>query len=171
MKMIIDRPDLTIYHGNADEYVGTPDFIVTNPYGPIPWSLKSTPAIIHQWVHRKQEAEEWTHMRLTHLIGTWNRDQEAFWVNETMRVAMVTNGFPMTLDLSGYRPTAEGWYPEDMARQILQTYLEPGMTVWDGFMGRGTVGKITLEMGCRYIGVEQLEKHIAIAKIYLGIDT
>ncbi len=56
-----------------------------------------------------------------------------------------------------------------MADKIVAQYVQPGQTVWDGFMGRGTIAKICRERGIKYVGIEQLPKHIEIAKHYLGL--
>lgn len=165
MKLVSDTLDCRIYHGLAEQWRGPEqiDFVFTNPYGYIPISLIRTPMIIHQWIHRKGEAEKWCGNKLDFMVSSWNDDREAFWS------ANVLN--PSKLNLRNYRPEPGGWYPEDLARAVLKWYVRPGQTVWDGFMGRGTIAKICRELGIKYVGVEELAAHIEIAKTYLGIDT
>jgi hypothetical protein len=146
--------------GKAEEWRGHEcvDLVLTNPYGALPTSLRSTPMLIHQWVHRKSEAEAWCGNKLT-LVGAWNDEREAFWC---------ANMPAIPVDLSDLRPEPGGWYPPDLVRRLLAVYGQPGMTVWDGFMGRGTVGRVAREMGMAYIGVEELPEHMRLAVEYLA---
>lgn len=165
MRCIVNRPDLRIYQGNADEWDSSipVDFIFTNPYGFMPRILSQTPALVHHWAHRKADAERWSHMQLSYPVGFWNEGREVFWANRFV--------VPQTaVDISMFRPEPGGWYPEDLVRTLLPHFVKAGQTVWDGFMGRGTVGKVCLEMGINYIGIEQLEGHLALALDYLGIE-
>lgn len=165
MTLVYHDDHFKIYHGNAADWspVEHVDLVFTNPYGPMPTELTDTPAIIHQWDHRKADAERWSGMSLGVRIGRWNRDKESFWVNDAMRGVSMIN-------VSQFVPEEEGWYPIEMVRRILSAYALPGQVVWDGFMGRGTIAKVCREMGLKYIGIEQLEKHIDIATKYLEID-
>jgi hypothetical protein len=163
-RLVINTPDFRIYQGTAEHWHGdeSVDFVFTNPYGPLPESLHRHPMIIHQWLHRKAEAEQWCGNSLNTLVSLWNHDKEAFWS------ANVPKEIP--LNLSDYVPVSPGWYPEDLVRQVFDAYIVPGSTVWDGFMGRGTIAKIAREFGVRYIGVEMLPQHIAIACRYLNLN-
>jgi hypothetical protein len=163
-RLVVQTTSLRIYEGTAEDWNGDEqiDFVFTNPYGYLPKSLWKHPMIIHQWVHRQAEAECWCGNRLENLVSLWNRDQEAFWC------ANIDDVFP--LNLREYAPVSPGWYPEPLVRQVFDAYLHPGMTVWDGFMGRGTIAKIAREYGVSYVGVEMLPQHIAIASAYLNLD-
>lgn len=44
--------------------------------------------------------------------------------------------------------------PEEVVRRIIATTAQPGQTIIDPFLGSGTVGKVTLEMGYNFIGFE-----------------
>ncbi len=163
---IVQTPEITIYQGLAADWTPAEgervDVVVTNPYGYLPVSLERMPMLIHQWIHRKAQAELWARTPLPHLVSLWNRGREAFWTNT------LWPGSPV-VDLSIYVPEPEGWYPEDLVRALLGAFVQPGQTVFDGFMGRGTVAKIAREMGVNYIGVEQLPRHVALAREYLGV--
>lgn len=165
IQLVIDTPDIKIYEGLAEQWEGREhvDLVLTNPYGPMPTGLRGTPMIIHQWVHRKEEAERWCGNKLDFLVGTWNKGQEAFWS------ANIEHPTEMSGLIGAYNPEPGGWYPEHMVRMILQHFALPGQTIWDGFMGRGTVGKIARELGMHYIGVEQLPTHIALARGFLSL--
>ena len=162
-KLVLDTPDIRIYHGLAEDWRGPEqiDFVFTNPYGPLPVSLFRKPMIIHQWVHRKNEAEHWCGNRLDTLIGLWNDGREAFWA------ANLPDAHPLAL--AKFKPEPGGWYPEELVWRIFDAHIERGQTVWDGFMGRGTIAKIARYLKSPYVGVEQLAKHIDIAKDYLGL--
>ncbi len=164
IKLLVDSPGLRIYHGKAEEWAGQEpiDFVFTNPYGPMPRCLRRTPMIIHQWVKNKVAAETWCGNELPFLVSLWNKDQEAFWGANLP--------FRYPLDLRTYTPVSPGWYPEGLVQDIFEAYLRPGMTVWDGFMGRGTIAKIAQEQSVNYVGVEELSKHIAIAARYLDLE-
>lgn len=164
MKLVYDTPDCRIYEGLAEDWHGDEqiDVVFTNPYGALPRSLHRHPMIIHQWLHRKAQAEAWCGNALPFLVSVWNRGQEAFWTANTKH--------PMTVDLEEFVPVSPGWYPEELVRRIFDAYIVPGTTVWDGFMGRGTIAKVAHENGVRYIGVEQLPNHIELALRYLGRD-
>lgn len=163
MKLVVDNPDLRIYEGNAEDWPNNEpiDLVFTNPYGYLPASLQEHPMVIHQWFHRKHEAEEWCGNILEYEISRWNSDREVFWA------ANIRQTVP--INLSRYKPEPGGWYPEELVESILEWYASPGQTVWDGFMGRGTIAKVCRAMNIRYVGVEQLPQHIALAKSYLDL--
>ena len=52
---------------------------------------------------------------------------------------------------------------------LIEMYTSPGQTVWDGFMGRGTIGKMCIETGRKYVGVEELPQHVGLALDYLEL--
>lgn len=165
MKLVVDTRDIQIYEGLAEQWrgdVGMVDFVFTNPYGYMPTTLRDHPMIIHQWIHRKGEAEKWCGNRLEFMVSSWNDDREAFWSANIKQ--------PFSINLRAYRPEPGGWYPEGLVQSILEQYVRPGETVWDGFMGRGTIAKICRTLGVNYIGVEELPAHIAHAKAYLELD-
>lgn len=165
MERIINTPDACLYLGRAEDWpnIEYVDLVLTNPYGPLPIGLQKTPMVIHQWEHRQSDAEKWCGNRLDYRIGTWNRGREAFWA------ARFAPRVPPNVYLDDLVPEKAGWYPEDLVRRICEKYVKPGMVVWDGFMGRGTVGKFVRAAGARYIGVEQLPEHMALAREFLNV--
>lgn len=162
LRCVVQTPDVIIYHGKAEQWQGKEkiDLVLTNPYGPMPPNLIDHPMVIHQWVHRKAEAMRWSLNTLRHCVGTWNGGREAFWSG---------NMPEQVVDISEFVPEPGGWYPEAMVRRLLTAFAVEGQTVWDGFMGRGTVAKICREMGLKYVGVEELSAHVALALDYLEI--
>ena len=165
MALVVETKDIKIYQGEAKDWLGFEpiDLVFTNPYGPLPRSLYGHPMVIHQWVHRRKEAEEWTGNKLTHHIGIWNRNKEAFW---SANILPKDRHF---VDIGEFVPEQPGWYPEAMVRRLLKMYGRDGWTIWDGFMGRGTVGKVAVELGMKYVGIERLSSHITIAREYLNV--
>lgn len=163
MKLIHEDPRVTIYQGNAADYADPRpiDLILTNPYGAMPHGLRDTPQLLHQWVHRKGELERWCGRHDLHLVALWNDGREAFWSTAMPAAPMV--------DLHDLRPEPGGWYPPELPRRLLAAYGREGGTLWDGFMGRGTVGRAALAAGMRYVGVEQLAVHVALALDYLDL--
>lgn len=164
MKLVVDTLDLRVYEGNAEDWAMAEhiDLVFTNPYGYLPKALWRHPMIIHQWRHRRDQAEEWCGNVLDFQVSAWNNDREVFWA---ANIEM-----PTTLELRNYHPEPGGWYPEELVRDVLGRYASRGQTIWDGFMGRGTIAKICREQGLYYVGVEQLPAHIALAKTYLGLS-
>jgi hypothetical protein len=160
---VVQTKDITIYQGDAQDWDAREhiDIVITNPYGPLPLSLRHHPMVIHQWIHRKREAEQWCRNPLRHLISKWNHEKEAFWsANMEQKILM---------HLDDYVPEQQGWYPLAMALQIVKVFGRPGMTIWDGFMGRGTIGRAAVSLGMKYVGVEQLPHHITLAREYLDV--
>lgn len=163
--LVHQAPGLRIYRGEAvdlpdDVTAMSVDLVLTNPYGPLPPALHSKPMLIHQWRHRKAEAERWCGNALAEISG-WNDDREVFWCANL--------GAVIPVDLHDLRPEPPGWYPLDLPLRLLRAYGSPGITVWDGFMGRGTVARACRELGMQYIGVERLQQHLDIAFDYLGV--
>lgn len=162
------RRNVELWHGDAADWAQRdgllrPDLVFTNPYGPMPTALAGLPMILHQWSYRKHEAERFAHIPqgALDLIGTWNDDRESFWganLEETIAV-----------DVAEFRPEPGGWYPLELPTRLLQTYARPGQTIWDGFMGRGTVAKACRALGLNYVGVEQLRAHVDLALDYLEL--
>jgi hypothetical protein len=170
MRPVYQDARLWIGCGQAADYPFTDvDFILTNPYGPIPKQLAGLPMLVHQWVHRLEELKVWTHQSQLELVSVWNLGREAVWV---------ANAPVLPVDLSDLSPTEEGWWPEELPRRLLAAYGSPVLNkagqrprVWDGFMGRGTGGKAALEAGLRYTGVDNRPEMMAVALAYLGVET
>lgn len=174
MLTVYQDADLQILEGLAEQ---SPDFdvdlVLTNPYGRLPAWARTKPMLVHQWRHRKAELARWCGLHPDQLaeVSGWNDDREVFWcVN--MPVPKV--------NLHHLRPEDDGWYPLELPLRLLNRFgahwlasrtTERPMVVWDGFMGRGTVAQACRILGHRYIGVERLPEHIAIARTYLKLPT
>ncbi len=170
IERVYQSEDLSIYHGNAEDWPGEEDvdLVLTNPYGPLPASLARTPMLVHQWEYNRGVLQRWIGGAELSLVSAWNNGRECFWS---------ANMPPLEVDLSDLRPEDGGWYPLELPLRLLRAaeshlgydMFERPTRVWDGFMGRGTVAKACRELGLRYVGVEQLGVHIDIAVKYLEI--
>lgn len=65
-------------------------------------------------------------------------------------------------DKFGYQHPAT--FPEQLAQDHIISWSNEGDTVFDPFMGSGTTGKMAVELGCNFIGVEKVEKYYDLAK-------
>lgn len=178
---MIESPSIRIYHGRAEEWQGNEqiDLVMTNPYGPMPRRLLGVPMILHQWVHRSAELAKWVGVDEgdLQLLGKWNRDREAFWT---------VNLSPFPVKIERFRPEPGGWYDPWMVDEIFgqfwgHRWFDPEkeaerrkadhkFTVWDGFMGRGTLARVMRSRSheLRFVGVEELGRHIDLAVEYLA---
>lgn len=180
-ELVIQSPGLKIYHGHAETWPGaeTIDLVFTNPYGPLPRSLAGKPMIVHQWTRRLEELAAWCHTTPEKLrpLGTWNRGREGFYT---------LNLEPFPVNIERFNPEPGGWYPPWLVDEIFGQFwahrwydpekeeerrkADHKFTVWDGFMGRGTLARV---MGARshelrFVGVEELGRHIDVALEYLA---
>lgn len=169
MKLYHKSDFFTIYHGDADQWPGAEsiDLVLTNPYGPMPAALRDTPMLIHQWAYRKGEAARWAGVdaEQLQLVGSWNDDRECFWAANMPYLEGKTLGA-----IARFCPEPGGWYPLELPVLLLERFAKAGQTIWDGFMGRGTVALAAYLRGCKYVGVEQLEPHLALARDFLNLD-
>ena len=55
-------------------------------------------------------------------------------------------------------------FPEDLAKDMIESYSNEGDTVLDCFMGSGTTGKMALLNNRKFIGTEKVEKYFEISK-------
>src|SRR5512139_3196614 len=141
--------------GNATDWVGEADLVLTTPYAPLPNCLRGKPTIIVQkdrdW--HKRNAENWTAADLTR-IGGYN-DVAVY----------VANLPPIAFCFDGLKDGE--FFPLELPLTLLATYGRPGMAVWDGFMGRGTVGMACAMLDMNFIGIDIDPKRVEIAKRYL----
>ncbi len=180
-QLVIESPGVRIYHGRAEDWPGEEkvDLVFTNPYGPLPASLARHPMIVHQWTHRLEELALWCHTSTANLrpLGTWNRGREGFYT---------INLEPFPVKIERFRPEPGGWYDPWMVEEILGAFWmhrwydhekeeerrKAGhvFTIWDGFMGRGTLARVMRARSndLRFVGVEELGRHIDLATEYLA---
>ena len=55
-------------------------------------------------------------------------------------------------------------FPEDLAKDMIESYSNEGDTVLDCFMGSGTTGKMALLNNRKFIGIEKVEDYFEISK-------
>jgi site-specific DNA-methyltransferase (adenine-specific) len=55
-------------------------------------------------------------------------------------------------------------FPESLARDHIISWSNPGDTVFDPFIGSGTTGKMAIEQGRKFIGIEKDAEYFEIAK-------
>lgn len=168
MKLVHQDDRVWIGCGEAADYDGErPDLILTNPYGYLPTRLASVPMVVHQWVHRLEDLKIWCGVNNLELVGTWNDDREAFYY-ANFHPGQANLDY-LRAKLRGFRPEAGGWYPLEMAVLLVTAFGWPNCRIFDGFMGRGTVGKAALELGCKYIGIDKRPEMMAEAMAYIGL--
>lgn len=135
---------LKLVHGDASAYAGPADFVFTHPYAPIPKQLHGLPMLINlalpqgQKAKRIADAERWT--------GSWLVPLSK-WARGGWNTVFCANLPPRAVDLTDLEAVEPGWFPEELPRRLFALYADlipPGAVVWDGFMGRGTVGKVAL---------------------------
>ncbi len=155
--------------GDASNWTGSAiDLVLTNPYAPLPQCLWGVPTIVRLFEgkgSRQARAEGWIGRPLTQ-IGKWGKGS-----NNTVYVA----GLPVRkIKIAGmmeapFEP-GRGWFPLDLPVHLLTTYARPGWTVWDGFMGRGTVGKACQQLGLGFVGLDIQPDRVALARRYLAAE-
>lgn len=164
IEWLIDKPNLKIGLGDSINYGGDADLVFSHLYGPIPPQLIGKPAIVNLFGNKKERAEQWVDAEL-HEVSKW-----ASGLTNTIYVANIVRP---SLDLTDliedkFEP-GRGWFPEELVnRLLLNISLPDNVTVFDGFMGRGTVGKVALERGMKFVGIDRDPKRVALAMEYLG---
>lgn len=162
----MDKTSVTLSCGNATYWEGSGvDLVFTHPYAPLPRSLIGKPSIINLFGDKKKLAEGWLRAELK-PVSRWGKD-----LANTLYVA---NMVPVPMNLTRLHEDNTGllkggWFPLELATTLLTAYGTPGMTVWDGFMGRGTVGKACQQLGMNFIGIDKDPNRVEIAKRYLGL--
>lgn len=146
-----------LWHGNSTEYVGQVDLVLTNPYAPLPPQLRKTPMLICDFADRHALAESRCGT-LLEPVSPWYGGVNMIWAG---------NMGVIPVDLSDLNPDSGGFFPDELVRRLLEVYGSPEDIVWDGFMGRGTVGKVCLEMGMDFIGIDQNLDRVKMAEKYV----
>jgi hypothetical protein len=159
-----------VIEGDSAAWPGTltpEDLVFTTPQGPLPAGVMNARMILHMGFYhwslskRMSKLAEWVHGKITVPIGTYNHGREHFFAVNIPR--------PVLVKFDHYGPGDVGSWPEELVREVLGLYGAPGITVWDGFMGRGTTAKIAPELGMKFIGIEKMPGNIASALDYLGV--
>lgn len=158
----VQKPGLWLGLGNSVDYEGEADFVFSHLYGPLPAHLIGLPIIANQ-IGTKKEAERWAGCKLA-KVGEWGRRIK----NEVY----VGNMESRPIDLDGLieeeiRPGI-GFFPLELVLRLLVEFSWLGALVFDGFMGRGTVGKAALELGMEFVGIDIDHDRVKMAQAYLG---
>lgn len=166
---VIDRPGLRLGVGDSVEFDGKADLVFSHLYGPLPKQLVGIPAIINVFGDKRAKAEEWCGAPLLE-VSKWGRG-----LTNTIYVAN-TGTAGLGVDLTDLvedelRP-GRGWFPVELCLRMMRATGEGTMSigdlVFDGFMGRGTVGKACLQIGIGFVGIDRAPDRVALAVEYLG---
>lgn len=157
---------ISVAKGDASRWEGDGvDLVFTHPYGLLPACVLRKPSIINLYGNKKMSGEIFVAAPLTE-IGRWGAG-----LRNTLYVANMPVPVP-PVDISDlmedeFEP-GRGWMPLELPLRILKAIGQEGMTVWDGFCGRGTIGKACSMLGMNYIGLDIDPARVALAKDYLG---
>lgn len=154
-----DNSRVKLYCGSADSFTGDCDIILTNPYGGIPDHLKHKPMLIADFIERKERNERRTG-NVLRQVSSWDKGRCAVWC--------ANMDYP-DVDLRKLKPEKEGWFPLELPLWLLTPIAREGMTIWDGYMGRGTTGKACQKLGLNFIGGDIREDRVQLAREYLGV--
>lgn len=156
---------------NATAYRGGADLVFTNPYAPLPPHLCGKPSIVSLFEGkgcRRELAEGWLGGAPLFEIGRWG--------SALANTVYVANLPPREVDLTDLvedvHEPGRGWFPLALCERLLDLYSDhwrPGRRVWDGFMGRGTVGAACRARGLRFIGIDIDPERVRLARRYLGV--
>lgn len=152
--------------GDARLWEGEADLVFTHPYGPIPECLKGRPMLLNLFGDKLEQATRWAGADLE-VVSRWGKGlrNTLYCANVERRAVDLTD---LVEDNTGLEP-GKGWFPLELPMRVLRAYGEPGWTVWDGFMGRGTVGRACQIRGLSYIGIDIDPQRVEIARKYLGM--
>lgn len=163
IEWVVDRTGLRLGLGDSVNYTGQADLVFTHPYGPLPPQLVGRPMIINLYGDKRAAAERWCGAQL-HEISKWGRGltNTVYSANGVMHVAR--------RDLTDLVEDDIGWFPEELVRRLLtRNVAGSSRTVFDGFMGRGTVGKIAREYGWDFVGIDKSAERVALTREYLNV--
>lgn len=162
MELCYESESAQLWHGKASEYAGRIDLVLTQVYGDVPDGIWGAPtlSIVSGTTGRTPVKDAW------HMVGMFNISAPC---RQHCTVYAINMDDTPAVDLSDLYVTDAGWFPLEVPFRLLQVYGKPGMTVWDGFMGRGTVGKAALELGMQFVGIDQRLDRVEMARDYLGL--
>lgn len=163
---MVDQPGLRLGLGDSVNYEGDADLVFSHLYGPLPKQLIGKPAIINLYGNKKAKAEEWCGAELFE-VSKWAKG-----LTNTIFVANMP--IVPAHDLRGliedeFTP-GRGWFPEELCEVMLtgSPALRYGGVVFDGFMGRGTVGRVARRLGNQFVGIDRDPSRVEIAKDYIS---
>lgn len=149
----------TLICGDSSQDTHYADLVCSNVYGPLPLHLRLVPMLVSSFSERQAQLEHWTGVDL-HLVSRWNRGRESVWAGNVAELHHV--------DLEDLLPEPPAWYPLELPLRLLARYGWPGAVVWDGFCGRGTVGRAAIGLGMHYVGIDRRADRIELARAYLA---
>ena len=170
IEWVIDQPGLRLGLGDSFNYQGDADLVFTDIYGPLPPQLIGKPAIINCFGSKKARAEEWCGAELQD-VSKWARG-----LTNTIYVANFNSdwAWPSVANLiEDEIAPGRGWFPEALVDVLLANLpgslrFQSALTVFDGFMGRGTVGRVARQKDMQFVGIDRDPARVTIAKGYLG---
>jgi hypothetical protein len=172
IEWVVDQPGIRLGLGDSVEYDGDADLVFSHLYGPLPPQLVGKPAIINVYGNKREAAERWCGASL-HEMGKWGRGL----TNTIYSANLPERATPIWELVEEEFAPGRGWFPLALPMTVFETLrlythdvLRPGITVFDGFMGRGTVGKACQELGFGFVGIDRDPDRVALAAEYLGIS-
>lgn len=173
---IVDKPGMRLGLGDSVDYEGDADLVFSHLYGPLPRQLRGKPAIVNVYGGREDSVRRWTDAAWLTKIGTWGLGgTNTIYAANIHDARCVEPASIRDLIEEEFAPR-RGWFPPELVRTLLVS-LAPwnivrmekrAITVFDGFMGRGTVGKVALDLGMNFVGIDRDPARLKIAREYLG---
>lgn len=172
IEWVVDKPGVRLGLGDSVNYDGDADLVFTHLYGPLPKQLIGKPAIVNLYGNKREAAERWCGAELVE-VSKWGRG-----LTNTVYVANIDAG-PAALrchweaalpDFRDLQEDADGWFPDELCMRCLRAWgggMLP-VTVFDGFMGRGSVGRACAQLGLNFVGIDRNPDRVEMAAEYLG---
>lgn len=170
IEWVVDQPGIRLGLGDSVGYDGDADLVFSHLYGPLPPQLVGKPAIINVFGNKKAKAEEWCGAPLVE-VSKWGRG-----LTNTIYFANIE---PLTrCDLTDLVEDevepGRGWFPEELCERLLnllgayEDTRDMSGVVFDGFMGRGTTGRVARKLGLDFVGIDRDPDRVMLAAEYLG---
>lgn len=160
IEWVVDKPGVKLGIGNATDCEEGADLVFTHPYAPLPSHLLGKPAIINTYGFKNPQVSKWVGAHIMKVSK---------WSTNNMNCIYVANHEPVpSINLTGIIEVPPGWFPEELVSRMLD-FFPNATSVWDGFMGRGTVGKVALARGMSFVGVDKNPDRVKLAREYLGV--
>ncbi len=155
--------------GESVNYEGDADLVFSHLYGPLPKQLIGKPAIVNVYGNKKAKAEEWCGSEL-HEMGKWGKGH----TNTIYSANLPRLAAPIWDFVEEEFAPNRGWMPLQLPATVLETLklcnaIHDVRVVFDGFMGRATIGKASRYAGLDFVGIDRDPDRIAIARDYLGV--
>jgi site-specific DNA-methyltransferase (adenine-specific) len=116
---------------------------------------KKNPMPRNMNLHFVNSTEGWLYFTLKKKTGTFNNDGKL--IHDFFETSLTTKKEKKY----GAHPTQK---PESIIRHFIKLLSNPGDVVIDPFMGSGTTGKVAIELGREFLGVEISKKYYEMAK-------